>query len=68
MGTNKKNIDVNKRNELIVEFFYLIGEIEKYGFGFLRIRREIENYSTMELLIDNAPNGLLTTVKYNQHN
>ncbi len=42
------------------------GEIEKYGSGFLRIRREIKAYPTMKLLIANAPNGLLTTISYNQ--
>ncbi|TXH52944.1 MAG: ATP-dependent DNA helicase [Bacteroidia bacterium] len=54
------------RNKLIAEAFYLIGEIEKYGSGFLRIRDEIKSYPTMELLIDNAPNGLMTSLKYSQ--
>ncbi len=62
----KDDYQANTRNKLIAEAFYLIGEIEKYGSGFLRIRREIKAYPTMKLLIANAPNGLLTTISYNQ--
>jgi ATP-dependent DNA helicase RecG len=62
----KDNYQANTRNRLIAESFYLIGEIEKYGSGFLRIRREIKDYPTMKLTIDEAPNGLITSLKYVQ--
>jgi ATP-dependent DNA helicase RecG len=31
------------RNKLVVEGFYLINVIEKYGSGFIRIRRELQD-------------------------
>jgi ATP-dependent DNA helicase RecG len=32
------------RNKLIAEAFYLTKNIEKYGSGFIRIRKELETY------------------------
>jgi len=32
------------RNKLLAESFYLMGDIEKYGTGFIRIRKLIKNY------------------------
>ena len=32
------------RNKLIAEAFYLTKNIEKYGSGFIRIRKELESY------------------------
>ncbi|MBW1793089.1 MAG: putative DNA binding domain-containing protein [Deltaproteobacteria bacterium] len=32
------------RNKLLAESFYLMGDIEKYGTGFIRIRKLIEDY------------------------
>ena len=52
------------RNELIAEAFYLTGDIEKYGSGFLRIRKEISTYPTMKLEFREAPNGFLNTLSY----
>ena len=37
------------RNKLVAEAFYLTRDIEKYGSGFIRVRREIRSYPTMEL-------------------
>ncbi|MFW5641038.1 MAG: RNA-binding domain-containing protein [Thermodesulfobacteriota bacterium] len=37
------------RNKLLAEAFYLIGEIEKYGTGFIRIREWIRNYPNITL-------------------
>ena len=36
------------RNKLIAEAFYLTRDIEKYGSGYIRIRREIADYPTMK--------------------
>ena len=38
------------RNRLLSEAFYLMGEVEKYGTGFIRIRKHLEEYP--ELLFD----------------
>ena len=32
------------RNKLLAEAFYLMGDIEKYGTGFVRIRQWLKNY------------------------
>jgi predicted HTH transcriptional regulator len=32
------------RNKLIAEAFYLTGDIEKYGSGFIRVREAIKDY------------------------
>jgi ATP-dependent DNA helicase RecG len=60
----KDNYQANTRNKLIAEAFYLVGDIEKYGSGFLRIRDEISNYPTMKFDFENAPNGFLTQFSY----
>lgn len=52
------------RNKLIAEAFYLTGDIEKYGSGFLRIRKEISTYPTMKLGFREAPNGFLNKLSY----
>lgn len=36
------------RNKLLAESFYLRGDIEKFGTGFYRIRRELLNYSDLK--------------------
>ena len=52
------------RNKLIAEAFYLTGDIEKYGSGFLRVRDEIKSYSTMTMDFDEIPNGFFITLRY----
>jgi ATP-dependent DNA helicase RecG len=52
------------RNKLIAEAFYLTGDIEKYGSGFRRIRKELDKYPTMELVCEEVPNGFLATLSY----
>jgi ATP-dependent DNA helicase RecG len=52
------------RNKLIAEAFYLTGDIEKYGSGFMRIREELKHYPTMQLICEEIPNGFLATLKY----
>ncbi len=40
------------RNKLLAEAFYLIGEVEKYGTGFIRIRNHLkDDYSNMRLVL-----------------
>jgi ATP-dependent DNA helicase RecG len=60
----RDNYRANARNKLIAEAFYLTGDIEKYGTGFIRIRKEIESYPTMLFDFDEIPNGFLATLKY----
>lgn len=60
----KDNYRAIARNKLIAEAFYLTGDIEKYGSGFLRIRKEIASYPTMQLNFDEIPNGFLISLKY----
>jgi ATP-dependent DNA helicase RecG len=52
------------RNKLIAEAFYLTGDIEKYGSGFVRIRIEISSYPTMKLMVKEIPNGLDVSLAY----
>ncbi|MDM8536621.1 ATP-binding protein [Desulfobacterales bacterium HSG17] len=40
------------RNKLLAEAFYLMGDIEKYGTGFIRIRRLLKQYPEIEYEID----------------
>ena len=54
------------RNRLIAEAFYLTGDIEKYGSGYLRIRREIETYPTMKFEYEESGNGYMVTLNYTE--
>ncbi len=60
----KDNYQAFARNKLIAEAFYLTGDIEKYGSGFLRIRNEIKSYPSMSLFFDEIPNGFLVSLNY----
>ena len=40
------------RNKLLAESFYLIGEIEKYGTGFVRIRQWLKDYPDVSFTLD----------------
>ena len=42
------------RNKLLCEAFYLLGEVEKYGTGFIRIRKQLLNYPDIKFEIDNS--------------
>jgi ATP-dependent DNA helicase RecG len=37
------------RNKLLAEMFYLMGDIEKYGTGFIRIRKRLKDYPNLAL-------------------
>lgn len=62
----KDNYQAYTRNKLIAEAFYLTGDIEKYGSGFVRIREEIKSYPTMKFDFEEVPNGFLVTLHYTQ--
>jgi ATP-dependent DNA helicase RecG len=46
---------------LVAEAFYLIGEIEKYGSGLLRVEKELESYPNLSFTFDEIANGMLAT-------
>ena len=52
------------RNRLIVEAFYLTGDIEKYGSGYIRIREEIKEYPTMVFEYRESGDGYLIKLSY----
>ncbi|PHS41732.1 MAG: ATP-dependent DNA helicase [Sulfurovum sp.] len=52
------------RNKLIAEAFYLTKDIEKYGSGYTRVRKELEQYPTMKFNYEEMGNGYLVTVAY----
>ncbi|MCL2100510.1 MAG: putative DNA binding domain-containing protein [Fibromonadales bacterium] len=54
------------RNKLIAEAFYLTGDIEKYGSGFLRIREAISLYPTMKIDFKENSGGFVATVSYTE--
>jgi len=49
------------RNKLIAEAFYLAGNIEKYGSGFIRIRKALRDYSEIEFEIKEFAGGVMAT-------
>ncbi len=53
------NYHAYARNKLIAEAFYLTGDIEKYGSGFMRIRKELETYPTIQYLIQGETERIL---------
>ncbi len=56
----------NPRNRLIAEAFYLTNDIEKYGSGFTRIRKEISNYPTMKFDYKEIGNGFYVELSYEE--
>ncbi|WP_341743233.1 RNA-binding domain-containing protein [Azonexus hydrophilus] len=46
------------RNKLVAEGFYLINVIEKYGSGFVRIRRAMAEYPEVRFSIEEAQGGV----------
>lgn len=47
------------RNKLIAESFYLSGDIEKYGSGYVRMRKELRKYPGLEFRYQEKGNGFL---------
>lgn len=58
------NYQAQTRNKLIAEAFYLTGDIEKYGSGYIRIRQAVSEYPTMKLKYEEMGNGYLVTISY----
>lgn len=54
------------RNKLIAEAFYLTKAIEKYGSGYIRIRKEISQYTTMTFNYNEMGNGFLAELAYTE--
>lgn len=52
------------RNKLIAEAFYLTNDIEKFGSGFVRIRKAIADYPTMKFVFRNAGHGFFSEFSY----
>ena len=51
------------RNKLIAEAFYLTKNIEKYGSGYIRIRKELEGYPELVFSVEEIGGGLLVTFR-----
>ncbi len=49
------------RNKLIAEAFYLTRNIEKYGSGFIRIRKALADYPDLRFRIEEVGSGLLVS-------
>lgn len=49
------------RNKLIAEAFYMTKNIEKYGSGFIRIRKELEAYPEIVFAAEEIGGGVLVT-------
>ena len=55
------------RNKLLAEAFYLTGDVEKYGTGFIRIRNMLtEEYKNLDLQINSDSGGFWVTLSINQ--
>lgn len=52
------------RNKLLAEALYLTNDIEKYGSGYIRIRKEIENYPSMQFSYNEIANGYIAELSY----
>ena len=59
------NYRASTRNKLIAEAFYLTKDIEKYGSGFIRIRKAISDYPSMKFEYKEFANGFLAELNYN---
>jgi len=57
----RRDYQSSLRNKLVAEAFYLIGEIEKYGSGLLRVEKELESYPNLNFTFDEIANGMLAT-------
>lgn len=51
---------------MIAEAFYLTKDIEKYGSGYIRIRKEIKEYPSMTFEYKEMGNGFIVHLKYNE--
>jgi len=58
------NYQAQTRNRLVAEAFYLTKDIEKYGSGYIRVRKEISSYPTMRFEYEEMGNGYLVILSY----
>jgi len=56
-----KNYQSSLRNKLIAEAFYLTGNIEKYGSGFIRIEEELKKYPHVSYEFKEIANAMQIT-------
>ena len=54
------------RNKLVAEGFYLINVIEKYGSGFIRIRRALQDYPEVQFDVQEFQGGVMATFAQKQ--
>jgi len=59
-----QSYQASTRNKQIAEAFYLTHDIEKYGSGFIRIRRAITNYPTMKFEFREFGDGFVSEFNY----
>ena len=52
------------QNKLIAEAFYLTRDIEKYGSGYIRVRKEIADYPTMRFTYEESGDGYFASLSY----
>lgn len=55
------NYQSHLRNELLAEAFYLTKNIEKYGSGFIRIRKALQDYPEVGFEVQEIGGGVLLT-------
>jgi ATP-dependent DNA helicase RecG len=58
------NYQSHLRNKLVAEAFYLTRNIEKYGSGFIRIRKELETYPEVKFCVEEIADGVLVTFRW----
>lgn len=52
--------------DTILKEIYLTGDIEKYGSGFMRIRKAIKDYPTMKVEYEEIGKGFMATISYTE--
>ena len=60
---NTDNYQSRLRNKLVAEAFYLTNNIEKYGSGFIRIRKALQDYPEVHFDIQEIGGGILLSFK-----
>jgi ATP-dependent DNA helicase RecG len=56
------------RNKLVAEAFYLTGNIEKYGSGFIRIRQSLSVYPELDFKVEENFGGVMVTLSQPESN
>ncbi len=52
------------RNKLLAEAFYLRGDIEKFGTGFFRIRKDLQNFPELHFTLEIVNEFTRTGIKF----